>query len=427
MQQLARTSRIGRIQEQGKPVEEPENPDGGKKMAVKDESPKLQPGTRFGRLVVVEAAKTVQKVKMSLCKCDCGSIVSVRNCHLLSGHTRSCGCLAREAKPKNPNKMSGTPLYKVWDGMKYRCYSPNAPQYHNYGSRGITMCDEWHKSYRAFRDWAISNGYQPGLSLDRIDNDGNYEPSNCRWTDSVEQGRNRRTNIIIEYKGEKKTVAEWAEYTGLYYTTILERYRKGWTPEEIIETPKRVYARGGKKGKRDFVKFSLFVNPLLLSTGQQKKMNFATKMIFTDSRVANGMRMIELAARPHTREVHSVCPPGTRVALTIIFLCPYPEGVKESERIERAPMGEQFDCDNKYKAIGDALTNAGWWEDDRHVTTLHIEKRRTVATPRIEVVVEPDTKRPIATVNDEDELADSPIESVSEEPSDNYLFELENI
>ena len=204
MQQLARTSRIGRIQEQGKPVEEPENPDGGKKMAVKDESPKLQPGTRFGRLVVVEAAKTVQKVKMSLCKCDCGSIVSVRNCHLLSGHTRSCGCLAREAKPKNPNKMSGTPLYKVWDGMKYRCYSPNAPQYHNYGSRGITMCDEWHKSYRAFRDWAISNGYQPGLSLDRIDNDGNYEPSNCRWTDSVAQGGTGGRISSLNTKAKKR-------------------------------------------------------------------------------------------------------------------------------------------------------------------------------------------------------------------------------
>lgn len=373
---------------------------------------KIPRGAKFGMLEVIDIGRNVNKQKMSLCKCACGSYTIVANSHLLSGHTTSCGCknigVDKEKLRRLKEKFSH-PLYKAWTSMKHRCDNPNAQQYHNYGARGISVCDEWRTSYNAFREWALSNGWKKGLSLDRIDNDGNYCPRNCRWTDKPTQGRNRRTNILVTYKGETKTVAEWAEITGLYYTTILERVRHGWSPEDIIEKPKRAYNRGGKKGDRKYAKFSLFINPLILSTGQQKKMNFVTKTIFVDSRVENGMRLVEEAAKQHTDEIHRVCPPGTRIALTIIFLCPYPTGTKESERIERGLMGEGFDCDNKYKAIGDAFTNAGWWPDDRYVTSLMIEKRRTTAMPRIEIIIEPDKIREPSLLSDEEMFDDEPI------------------
>ena len=388
---------------------------------------RLPKGSKYGKLTILESGRTVNKVKMSLCKCDCGTYTVVSNAHLVSGHTRSCGCSTigiDVEKKKKRDERNKHPLYKAWGSMKRRCYNPNAQQYHNYGARGITVCDEWRKSYKSFQTWALDNGWGRGLSLDRINNDGNYEPSNCRWTDHVMQGRNRRTNMLLTYKGETKTVAEWSEITGLYYTTLIERIRNGWSPEEVIETPKRAYNRGGEKTHRKYAKFSLFINPLILSTGQQKKMNFVTKTIFTDSRVENGMRLVEMAAKPHTEEIHRVCPPGTRIALTVTFLCPYPAGTPEEERIERGLMGEGFDCDNKYKAIGDAFTNAGWWPDDRFVTSLMIEKRRTTATPRIEIIIEPDVIREPSLMTDEDVLEDSPIaiDNEIDEEDDFSLF-----
>lgn len=388
---------------------------------------RLPKGAKYGKLTVIDTGRTVNKVKMSLCKCDCGTFTVVSNAHLVSGHTTSCGCnnlIIDVEKKEKREKRYKHPLYKAWDSMKYRCYNPNAQQYHNYGARGIIVCDEWRKSFKSFQTWALNNGWKQGFSLDRINNDGNYEPSNCRWTDNVTQGRNRRTNVLLTYKGETKTVAEWSEITGLYYSTIIERIRKGWSPEDVIEKPKRAYNRGGSKEHRKYAKFTLFINPLILSTGQQKKMNFVTKTIFTDSRVENGMRIVELAAKPHTEEIHRICPPGTRIALTVTFLCPYPSSTPEEERIERGLMGEGFDCDNKYKAIGDAFTNAGWWPDDRYVTSLMIEKRRTIAMPRIEIIIEPDIIREPSLLSDETQFDDEPIaiDNEIDEEDDLSLF-----
>lgn len=392
---------------------------------------RIPKGTRYGKLTVVDTGRTVNKVKMSLCQCDCGTFTVVSNAHLISGHTTNCGCShfeENEEKKKQRESNYRHPIYQAWRSMRERCYSPNAQQYHNYGARGIIVCEAWRKSFKAFQQWALNNGWKKGFSLDRVNNDGNYEPTNCRWTDNVTQGRNRRTNVLLTYKGETKTVADWAEVTGLYYTTILERIRKGWSPEDVIEKPKRAYNRGGHRDHRQYAKFTLFVNPLILSTGQQKKMNFVTKTIFTDSRVENGMRIVEMAAKPHTAEIHRVCPPGTRIALTVTFLCPYPSGTPEEERVERGLMGEGFDCDNKYKAIGDAFTNAGWWPDDRYVTSLMIEKRRTTAMPRIEIIVEPDTIREPSLLSDEELLDDEPIvvDADIDEDDDFSLFSAMN-
>ena len=159
-------------------------------------------GQKFGRLTVIERCSPVgQKVRW-LCKCDCGNIKDVIAWELTSGKTKSCGCLQAESRHlrRNP-KGRGTRLYGVWKLMKQRCRDQNCKGYRLYGARGIRVCDEWSNDYMAFHDWAFANGYDPDApkgkcTLDRIDSNGNYEPSNCRWVDMKTQAQNRRPHNI---------------------------------------------------------------------------------------------------------------------------------------------------------------------------------------------------------------------------------------
>jgi hypothetical protein len=129
----------------------------------------------------------------------------------------------------------GTKLYEVWYSMKKRCESPSLASYKYYGGRGISVCDEWKKDFTTFRNWAYENGYMEGLSLDRIDNNGNYEPSNCRWATMKEQANNQNHTLKIEYKGQTKTLTEWAEFLGIKRHTLYHRiYRKGWNVERAF-------------------------------------------------------------------------------------------------------------------------------------------------------------------------------------------------
>jgi hypothetical protein len=118
--------------------------------------------------------------------------------------------------------------------MKARCYKPTSARYYTHGARGIKVCDEW-LSFEGFIKWALSNGYQENLTIDRINNDGNYEPSNCRWATPKEQANNRRTNHLLTYKGETHTTKEWSEITGINYCTLIGRInRLGWSTEKTL-------------------------------------------------------------------------------------------------------------------------------------------------------------------------------------------------
>ena len=187
-------------------------------------------GQRFGRLTVIERMPNgIRKQAVWKCVCDCGKEVVVESGHLRSGHTNSCGCYGRQrsAEYHLTHGMSGTRIHSVYNTMKGRCYNPKDQKYDRYGARGITICDEWLNNPKSFYDWALSNGYQDGLSIDRIDNDGNYCPENCRWVDRKTQANNKSNNRYYEYNGMKKTISEWAEYLGLPYSAIKARFQRG--------------------------------------------------------------------------------------------------------------------------------------------------------------------------------------------------------
>lgn len=131
----------------------------------------------------------------------------------------------------------GTRLYNVYQGIKQRCYNKNSVHYPDYGARGITVCDEWRNSNIAFFKWAIANGYDPALSIDRIDVNGDYSPENCRWATNSEQQNNRRNNRLIVWHGEKHTIAEWAKIKGMQRTTLQKRLKYGWSIEKALTQP----------------------------------------------------------------------------------------------------------------------------------------------------------------------------------------------
>jgi len=202
-------------------------------------------GQRFGRLTVIGEAsnKTKGGRPKWRCLCDCGKNTEVESSHLRSGDTQSCGCLSRDMTIARSimHGKTHTRLFITWNSMRQRCRDKNCKNYPHYGGRGIKVCDEWDKDFTAFETWALSNGYADNLSIDRIDNEGNYEPSNCRWSDRLTQQNNTRKNHFISISEETHTIAEWARIKGLKPNTIHWRLRMGWKPEDAIL---------GKKGVR---------------------------------------------------------------------------------------------------------------------------------------------------------------------------------
>ena len=154
---------------------------------------------RFGKLTAIRPQRTNTGLYGWLCRCDCGKETVVRTTVLTSGHTKSCGCYAKHLRengvPHTTHGNKHSRLYRIWCGMKSRCCNPNVPFYKYYGGKGIAVCEEWQNDFQSFFffffGWSMANGYEDHLTIDRIDNDGNYEPSNCRWVSMAVQNRNK--------------------------------------------------------------------------------------------------------------------------------------------------------------------------------------------------------------------------------------------
>lgn len=198
----------------------------------------LEAGQKFGKLTVVKLDRIEKRVFNSsvekkgfrrlnqeyyLCRCECGKYKVIEKYHITRNvdKTLSCGCELGTHHKRN------TRIYNTWAGVKSRCFNPNDKRsYKNYGGRGITMCDEWKNDFTAFYNWAMANGYKEGLTIERIDVNGNYEPSNCKWITLKEQERNRRDTIYLIRNGEKDSLANWADRLDMSYDLLYSRYKK---------------------------------------------------------------------------------------------------------------------------------------------------------------------------------------------------------
>ena len=199
-------------------------------------------GMRFGKLVAeYKSGTTKNGESVWFCRCDCGNTSEVMIYRLLSGNTKSCGCMKNKIGDiTRTHGRSHTRLYNVWISMKARCNNEHDRRYADYGGRGITYCDEW-SDFARFEEWAMSNGYDENAAfgectLDRIDADGNYEPSNCRFVDLTTQANNQRRLKKYEVHGESHTMGEWARIYGMNYQTLSSRiHRSKMTMEEALE------------------------------------------------------------------------------------------------------------------------------------------------------------------------------------------------
>lgn len=176
-----------------------------------------------------------------LCKCNCGKETIVAGYRLRNGKTQSCGCLNKEITRNRSltHGKSKEKIYFVWKAMINRCTNNKNHNYKDYGGRGIKVCTEW-MNINNFIKWANSNGYKEGLEIDRINNDGNYEPSNCRWTTRKVQTNNCRRNIVVNIEGVSKTLKQWAEYSNLNVNTLQYRYYRGDRGKKLIRPVKGV-------------------------------------------------------------------------------------------------------------------------------------------------------------------------------------------
>lgn len=194
-------------------------------------------GQRFTRWLVLTFAYTRGKSGYWLCRCTCGTEKPVLAIHLKSGKTRSCGCLRKELLIKKNFKhgLTDNPLHTVWCGMRSRCYNSKNIHYKDYGGRGIIVCSEWFNNPVVFIEWAVNKGYRKGLTLDRINNNGNYEPGNCRWTTAKEQARNTRRNHLVQVQDKQMCLSEATEkYSQIGYGTVKSRVLHGWDIERAL-------------------------------------------------------------------------------------------------------------------------------------------------------------------------------------------------
>ena len=220
-------------------------------------------GKKFNRLLVKQYLGKRKTEQLWLCYCECGKETIANSCSIKGGHTKSCGCLMKEVSKRIGinNRKHGAwakdktnfPEWSSWQKMKSRCYNPNNNRYGHYGKRGIKVCERWLNS---FENFVADMGKRPSEkhSLDRIDVNGNYEPNNCRWADDDTQANNKRTNIVIGYKGVSKTATQWAKEYNMGLYTLLNRVRNGWDIDRALNQPVQ-----GKTDPQDLAKWKRLV------------------------------------------------------------------------------------------------------------------------------------------------------------------------
>lgn len=217
-------------------------PDNSRKST---KSQSIQIGEKYGRLTVIEyVGKDGYNHKLFKCKCDCGNEIVSLGCNIKRGRTKSCGCYKRDLLKEihTTHGKRNHPLYSVWRSMRKRCENPKDIGYRLYGGRGIRVCDEWN-DFQNFFTWAIENGYKSGLTLDRIDVNSNYMPSNCRWASMKVQNNNKRNTIYISAYGQVHTIAEWEEITGINHETIYRRIKRRGCKDESVLLPVGKYRK----------------------------------------------------------------------------------------------------------------------------------------------------------------------------------------
>lgn len=199
---------------------------------------KVKVGEKYGLLTILENHHPKDEV---VCKCDCGNIKIARASNVYYGGTRSCGRIHNPGNTKHGYR--GKRLYTIWKGMRERCNTPTCSIYHNYGGRGIKICDEWN-DFSVFKKWALENGYNDNLTIDRIDVNGNYEPTNCKWSTPKEQANNRRSSHYLTIDGITHTISEWSEISGIKASTIQARINVyKWDAKDAVNKPLR---KGGE-------------------------------------------------------------------------------------------------------------------------------------------------------------------------------------
>ena len=246
-------------------------------------------GERFGNLVALKHEIRLTKhgkVAFWFCRCDCGTEKWVSANHLTRGNTISCGCKQEEHlnHVPNPLKRDNPRLYSIWTGMKTRCLNPNSSRYSDYGGRGVTVCFEW-MEFNNFCLWAIDNGYQDGLTLERIDNDKSYCPGNCRWATIEEQSKNKRNLRMYTYNGETRHLAEWARVLNIDYQLLYDRLDLGMSFEKAVTYTPRKYERVPSitseddertaRNKRDYQRFIIKCDNSLSETKIAKEIGIS--------------------------------------------------------------------------------------------------------------------------------------------------------
>lgn len=208
----------------------------------------VKEGERYGRLTIVREVEPVgsnhKRVRRFLCRCDCGNEIICRLPNLKSGTTRSCGCYRKfvASNRRDCHHLKNTRIYRIWCGMKRRCYNKHNEHFDRYGGRGIIVCDEWKTDFMNFYDWAMSNGYDDKLSIDRINNEGNYEPSNCRWANQKQQVVNSTAAIKCSLGGNIVSLSDIADILGVSFKRIrriVYMLNNGYDMNEILSLSKK--------------------------------------------------------------------------------------------------------------------------------------------------------------------------------------------